>query len=182
MMRIARHSTDISVLDQLIIDGLPMREPQPDDYTGYAVLKPWGYEFQVFNTDRCSVWAACLRPNQSVSMHCHQTKQASFIPLGGDVDLKTLRFAVHLDRMITVDAGVFHSQENTGTTDAFFLEYETPSDKADLVRYKDRYGREKLGYEGKNKMVPIDEVVDGTSILKRLIYTGWPINELNAVV
>ena len=94
-------------------------------------------------------------------MHCHQRKQASFIPLSKRIMLVMLKDRKPLIECISVDCGVFHSQENNTNKDVFFLEYEWPSDKADIVRYSDRYGRKDQGYEGMSAMVPLaDALID----------------------
>ena len=156
MDHIAKTNHDQNTLNGIIDSrGLPKRAGQPADYAGFVVIKPWGYEFEVFDNRRCSIWMACLRPGQSVSMHCHQTKSAMFLPLSEGVTFKTLLQERALASAICVEPGVFHSQENHSDKDAYFLEYEWPSDKADLVRLYDRYGRETKGYEGVDSMVPI---------------------------
>lgn len=160
MKLIKRNTTDERLLRELTANGLPPKTEQPDDYAGFLVLKPWGYEFQVFDNAACSVWLACLRPDRAVSMHCHQRKQAAFIPLSGGVTFRTLGTSEALQGYLAIEEGVFHSQENNSGDDAFFLEYEWPSEKSDLVRYKDRYGRTGKGYEGKSSMRRLVDVID----------------------
>jgi hypothetical protein len=74
--------------------------------------------------------------------------------------LRTLTGVSSLSDRIAVDAGVFHSQENNTQSQTFFFEYEWPSDKTDIVRAKDRYGREGSGYEGIGSMITFDEARD----------------------
>jgi hypothetical protein len=45
--------------------------------------------------------------------------------------------------------GLFHSIEAVSKSGLLALEFETPVNKNDLVRFKDNYGREKKAYEGK---------------------------------
>ena len=151
---------DRRLLHGLIEKGIPSTKDQPIDYSGLVVLKPWGYEFQVFDNGLCCVWFACLNSGHAVSLHCHQHKKAAFVPLSDGIHLCTLDGLMPLSECIAVDAGVFHSQENDTLRDSFFLEYEWPSDKTDIVRLKDRYGRESKGYEGKNKMIPFATAID----------------------
>lgn len=156
MIVIAKKRADIVYLQKLLAKGVPAPGPQPATYDGFVVLKPWGYEFQVFDNGKCSIWLACLRPGAQVSMHCHQRKQAQFLPLSPGLVLTTLHETISMVQAVGVDPGVFHSQENRSETDdAYFLEYEWPSDKTDLVRLSDRYGRAGKGYEGQNNMVPL---------------------------
>jgi len=139
--------------------AIPKPTDQPLDYTGLMVKKPWGFEFQVFDNGVCSIWVACLKPGQAVSMHCHMTKKAMFVPLSPGVTFRTLQGAEPLNDTFSVDRGVIHSQENNTDQDAYFLEYEWPSNKADLVRHSDRYGREAKGYEGATEMVPMTTAI-----------------------
>lgn len=156
-MIITQSSKDKQVLLELLDAGKPEVAEQPKDYAGIVVLKPWGYEFQVFDNGVCSIWLACLKAGEAVSMHCHQRKQAMFIPLSDNITLHTFSRDFHLRSSVCINRAVFHSQENNSTEDGFFLEYEWPSEKSDLVRYQDRYGRERQGYEGIGSMVPMRE-------------------------
>ena len=45
--------------------------------------------------------------------------------------------------------GLFHSLKSISRNGLLALEFETPVNKNDLVRFKDSYGREKKSYEGK---------------------------------
>lgn len=154
MRIIKRTARDADVLRSLVeADRIVKAGDQPKDYAGLVVLKPWGYEFQVYN-GTCAIWLACLRPGHAVSMHCHLRKKAMFLPLAKTLRLVTLAGRETLLEAVTVEEGVFHSQENVGDKDAFFLEYETSPEKTDIIRYRDRYGREHSGYEGRSEMVP----------------------------
>jgi mannose-6-phosphate isomerase-like protein (cupin superfamily) len=144
------------------------RTAQPKSYSNLLVPKPWGFEFQLFDNRACCIWVACLKPGHAVSMHCHQRKQAAFLPLSRGVSLVTLDRTAPLTECVTVDCGVFHSQENNTDKDVYFLEYETPSDKADIVRYSDRYGRADQGYESVSAMVPLAEALEGLKLPKAI--------------
>ena len=158
-MLITQSQLDRKTLRDLVDAGLPAPDEQPPTYDGFVVLKPWGYELQLYANEDISVWLACLKPGAEVSMHCHQNKRASFIPFSNSLVLNALpAMSYPLDNVITVERGVFHSQANLGTSDAFFLEYEWPNEKTDLVRYRDKYGRVGKGYEGHNSMVPIEQL------------------------
>lgn len=114
-----------------------------------VVLKPWGHEFQVFDNGRSSVWMLCIKPGQGTSVHCHFGKNALFVPLAGtsivrtNADVHRLTFPAAID----VDRYVFHAVGNGGDDDLWMIEVETPSDKHDLFRLRDSYGRPQ-GYEG----------------------------------
>ena len=52
--------------------------------------------------------------------------------------------------------GLFHSVKSISKKGLLALEFETPVDKKDLVRFKDIYGRKNKSYEGKKFTKPID--------------------------
>ena len=56
-----------------------------------------------------------------------------------------------------IRTGLFHSIEAVSKNGITALEFETPMDKHDLVRFKDDYGRRKKPYEGKNYSKKIGE-------------------------
>ena len=45
--------------------------------------------------------------------------------------------------------GLFHSIKSVSKNGLMALEFETPVNKNDLVRFKDDYGREQKSYEGR---------------------------------
>ena len=49
-----------------------------------------------------------------------------------------------------IRTGLFHSIKGLSKNGVSALEFETPMDKKDLVRFKDDYGRRSKPYEGKN--------------------------------
>lgn len=59
--------------------------------------------------------------------------QASYLVSAGDV--------------VFIPKGVFHNTENIGDSTLDLVEVETPRNKFDLVRLRDRYGRSGTGYE-----------------------------------
>jgi hypothetical protein len=156
---IEKSAQDEKLLCNLIDKGIPPAADQPKSYRNLVVMKPWGYEFEVFSNVKCALWLACLRPREAVSLHCHRRKRATFTPLSEGIRLVTHRGAMALNCAITVGEGVFHSQENATDSDVFFLEYESSPDKTDLIRASDRYGRTGFGYEGKGNMIPFWEAV-----------------------
>lgn len=157
MRFIKRGAEDIALLADIVGRGKRLERRQPVNYSGLVVLKPWGYEFELFDNANCSIWLMCLRPQTSTSLHCHQLKDAAFMPLTGGVTFRTLARKEALLEYLSVEKGTFHAQENNTKNDVFFLEYEWPSRKDDLVRAEDRYGRVGTGYEGVTEMVPLKE-------------------------
>lgn len=124
------------------------------NYKKIVVDKPWGYEYLMFENDYVGIWILYLKQGFSTSMHCHLLKKTSLVLLSGEAISSTLdtRFKLKsLDGLI-IDTGVFHSTEALSPGGIFLMEIETPSDKYDLVRLRDKYGRENKGYEDISQM------------------------------
>ena len=123
-------------------------------YDNKIVIKPWGYEYVVFrNKNNLSVTLLNINFNKSTSLHCHPKKKSGFILLDGkaqfQLGLREKNTEVHKSpskRMIA--RGLFHSIKSVSKNGLIVLEFETPVDKNDLVRFKDNYGRQLKSYEG----------------------------------
>jgi len=119
------------------------------DYSKVVVKKPWGYEYLIFSNEEIAVWILYLKPGAQTSLHCHPSKKSSLVVLEGKVNCSTI--TEQLDRCagegLLIDKGAFHQTANISETGAFVMEIETPVNKRDLVRLKDKYGREGQGYE-----------------------------------
>ena len=124
-------------------------------YDNKVVSKPWGYEYVVYrNANNLSVTLLKIDYNKTTSLHCHPSKKSGFILLSGkalfQLGLRKKNTELHKSpskRMIA--RGLFHSIKSVSKKGLLALEFETPVNKNDLVRFKDSYGREKKSYEGK---------------------------------
>ena len=124
-------------------------------YDNRIVNKPWGYEYVVYrNASKLVVTLLKINYNNSTSLHCHPQKKSGFILLEGkalfQLGLWKKRSEVHTSpskRMIA--RGLFHSIKALSKDGLTALEFETPVNKNDLVRFKDNYGRAQKSYEGK---------------------------------
>ena len=123
-------------------------------YDDKIVIKPWGQEHVVYrNKNNLSVTLLTIDYNKSTSLHCHTKKKSGFIILYGkaqfQLGLRKKNTETHSSpskRMIA--RGLFHSIKSVSKSGLVVLEFETPVDKNDLVRFKDEYGRELKAYEG----------------------------------
>lgn len=119
------------------------------DYAGKLVRKPWGFERQLIDNGTVAVWHLRIEAGQSTSMHLHKRKRTALVVLGG---VATVRFmsgglcAEPLDKVQFYPMQYHQTSANGQPLD--LLEVETPSDKDDLVRLEDQYGRAGKGYEG----------------------------------
>lgn len=122
------------------------------DYRGFVVDKPWGYEYLMFENSHVAIWVLFLKNESKTSIHCHPKKKTSLLVLDGSVKTSSLDSVFSLQSMegVIIDRGVFHSTHAVSEHGAFVMEVETPVEKSDLVRLKDEYGRENLGYENRN--------------------------------
>jgi mannose-6-phosphate isomerase-like protein (cupin superfamily) len=127
----------------------------PPDYRDCVVIKPWGFEFEMFDDKKHAIWMLNLKPNRSTSLHCHQHKAVCLIPLVGSITLITLdqRFTVGPMQSISLLPKVFHCLWNSGKSDVVLVEIESPSIKLDLIRAEDAYGRAKNAYEGESCII-----------------------------
>jgi|TARA_B100000780_G_scaffold279150_1_gene255992 mannose-6-phosphate isomerase-like protein (cupin superfamily) len=124
-------------------------------YDNRLVKKPWGHEYVVYrNKNNLSVTLLKINYKQTTSLHCHPQKKSGFILLNGkalfQLGLRKKNTEVHFSpskRMIA--RGLFHSIKSLSKEGLLALEFETPVDKKDLVRFKDIYGRRNKSYEGK---------------------------------
>lgn len=143
-----------SVTDKKSLDdiGLQPNEFAEDgfDYSKVIVKKPWGYEYLIFQNEHVGVWILYLKFQAQTSMHCHPNKKTTLAVLQGEVECTGLLRSESLTagEAVMIDKAVFHRSISKSENGTFILEIEAPVNKKDLVRLKDEYGRENLGYEG----------------------------------
>ena len=136
-----------SEADRRALESIPVRPTTPKDYSGVVVKKPWGHEQQIFANHHFSIWRLDLYANSETSMHCHRNKTTTIMVGDGSIVFSTLTEAHILAKGdgAIVHPGVFH--RSATIQGAILFETESPADKDDLVRLRDKYGREGQGYE-----------------------------------
>ena len=143
---------DKKALSQIVFDS---NDTSDDffDYSKVVVKKPWGYEYLIFENESVAVWILYLKEGALTSMHCHPNKKTSLVVLQGNVVCSTLigPFERAAGEGLLIDKGAFHQTRSISELGAFVMEIETPVNKRDLVRLKDKYGREGKGYEKSDK-------------------------------
>lgn len=139
---------DLQELANLRIDPQDLQDDHYD-YSKVVVRKPWGYEYLIFCNEDIAVWILYLKAGAQTSMHCHPGKKTSLVVLEGSVRCATITESVERSagEGLLIDKGVFHQTTTVSASGAFVMEIETPVNKRDLVRLKDKYGREGKGYE-----------------------------------
>lgn len=145
---------DIVTYEQIRSSKSISLNEQPENYVNRVVLKPWGYEYLIFENDCVAVWLLHIKKGYSTSMHCHPMKKTALILLSGNAMCNTFESRNYLKGgdALVLDKGVFHSTKSLSDAGIFLLEIESPPFKTDLIRLEDRYGRESSGYEGITEM------------------------------
>lgn len=135
---------------------------QKDDFFDYSktlIKKPWGHEYLIFKNDNVAVWALHIKKGFQTSLHCHPQKETSIVVLSGEALCKTIGEEHKLThgKGLFLERGVFHSTKALSPEGILVMETETPTNKKDLVRLDDAYGREGEGYESKEHFLELDE-------------------------
>lgn len=153
---------DISAYSEEIASGQIIRfeDFAKDSYLDSLIEKPWGHEYRVYADMLIDVWKLTLAPGQSTSMHCHPRKETVLMCLEGNLRINFLNRSVLVStgQYARIPKGVFHSTDNLGETDAHLVEVETPRNKFDLIRKKDRYGRQGQQYEANKSASVLGEL------------------------
>ncbi len=128
-------------------------ESQKDDFFDYSkvvIKKPWGHEYLIYRNNEVAVWVLHINNGYQTSMHCHPNKKTSIISLAGEAQCSTLadEHTLKPGQGLFLGKGVFHSTMALSPEGILIMETETPTNKKDLVRLYDNYGRRGMGYEG----------------------------------
>ena len=131
-------------------------------YDDKVVYKPWGYEHVIYrNLKHLSVTLLRINYNKNTSLHCHPKKKTGFIVVSGKALIQlglwknTAKYYKAPSKLM-IRTGLFHSIKAVSKEGLFALEFETPFNKNDLVRFKDNYGRQSKPYEGEKFTKKID--------------------------
>jgi mannose-6-phosphate isomerase-like protein (cupin superfamily) len=142
---------DLLTLTREIADGQTVTSEDfyRDRYLDEVIDKPWGLEYRVYADMLMDVWRLSIGSGHSTSMHCHPRKNTVLICLGGHARVNFLKASPLLSAgdFIAISKGVFHSTDSVGAGPAELIEVETPRNKFDLVRVRDKYGRHGQRYE-----------------------------------
>ncbi len=152
--------------ERVIADKLELKAEKTDiDYFDLylfraTVFKQWGFEYPLcFNPMRGAAWMMHMYANHKSSFHCHSKKISIILILEGSCLVETKG---HNPRMFyegdiaIFDKKVFHS-EGAGPKGCKILQLESSCDKTDALRLSDDFGKVGLPYEGKCKVVYLNE-------------------------
>lgn len=138
--------------DILLVENLNVRKVNKNEAVAYKqdiISKPWGVEYLCGCNKNLEVWELYINSKASTSLHCHPDKDTLNIVLEGGVFLETIRRKEKLraGEFRLIKAGAIHRTTNPNQNfRARVLEIESPPNKYNLIRIKDDYGRESIGY------------------------------------
>jgi D-glycero-beta-D-manno-heptose 1-phosphate adenylyltransferase len=125
------------------------------DYKNKVCVKPWGYEFLVFQNNKVAIWYLNMKKGHSTSLHCHFKKDTLLIILSGCAKIGLIdnkKISLNTLECLYIPRYKFHSIASF-SDETFILEIEVFSkaldfsDKNDLLRLDDQYMRKPVGYE-----------------------------------
>lgn len=131
------------------------------NYKNKICIKPWGYEYLAYESNKIGIWMLNINKNNKTSLHKHYNKDTLLIVISGCVKLNLINDykLLSIFDIITIPKDKFHGIESI-TDNSIILELEiyndntTFSDKNDLFRINDIYKRDNIGYE---KSIQISE-------------------------
>ena len=128
-------------------------------YREGVVKKPWGHEYLMFDNGLVGVWCLFIKGGERTSLHCHPRKKTGLVLLSGQASVSFLNDSMPLDPLdkLMIREGLFHSTQAISPEGISLIEIETPSDKTNLVRLDDAYGREGKRYEGAESIEPFTQ-------------------------
>ena len=132
------------------------------NYKNKVCIKPWGYEYLAYESEKIGIWILNINKNNKTSLHTHFNKDTILILISGCIKLNLIddnyKILNILD-VINIPKNKFHGIESISDNSIIFeLEiYNSEinfSDKNDLFRINDVYNRDTTGYE---KSITISE-------------------------
>ena len=125
------------------------------DYNNIVCLKPWGYEFLVYQSDKIGIWFLKITQGNSTSLHCHFNKDTFIIVIKGSALINLINDKIiNLSTMSSIFLPHFNFHGlSSFSEETYLLEIEIFnvktkfSDKNDLLRINDQYKRKSTGYE-----------------------------------
>ena len=153
------------------------------------VNKPWGFEFELYDNELISIWCVSIGQEHksgylldtcSTSFHMHTSKTAKVFVLDGAVELFQNNNSLILNESIShvLPPRIPHKL-STYHGNAILLEVGIPSNRSDIIRLNDSYGRSENLYrwdildtqkveswksELRNKVTPYDINITGKKL------------------
>ena len=124
------------------------------DYAHKVCIKPWGYEYLVFQNKHVGMWFLNIKKGHQTSLHCHFKKDTIIVVMKGSAKIQLIDDEiVSLGEMSSIFLPHYNFHGLSSFSDeVFLLEIEifndsaSFSDKNDLLRINDVYNRKTTGY------------------------------------
>jgi len=147
-MHLRKTKKDEAVLKEKLKSNGLKKNLKKNIYKNKIVKKPWGFEYIFWSNKNVAFWVLMINPKQSTSMHSHILKKTYLINTS-KIILNNLRYSKKINSFSTIeiDKSTFHQTVNFQKKKIVMFEIETPNNKSDLLRYKDKYNRNTSIYE-----------------------------------
>jgi rfaE bifunctional protein nucleotidyltransferase chain/domain len=125
------------------------------DYKNCLCIKPWGYEFLLYQSDKIGMWFLKINKDHGTSLHTHFHKDTFVIVISGTAKLTLIdNEIISLGPLssVHVPKNKFHAFSSF-SDEVLLIEIEIFDKTAnflyknDLLRIDDQYNRKKTGYE-----------------------------------
>lgn len=125
------------------------------DYMNSVCVKPWGYEFLIFQNKLIGIWFLNITSGNRTSLHCHYNKDTKIIVLSGSMRLELINeevMTINEMESVYIPREKFHSI-GSFSPNTYIMEIEVYndnvdfSDKNDLLRITDIYKRRDNKYD-----------------------------------
>lgn len=135
--------------------NLAVEQHSRKDYKNAVCIKPWGYEFLAYESNKLGIWFLKLTKDGATSLHTHFHKDSFIIVISGCAKITLIdNEIIDLSCMksVFIPKYKFHSLA-TFSEETYLMEIEIFdstvdfTDKNDLLRIDDPYKRKKTGYE-----------------------------------
>ncbi len=161
------------------------------DYKNVVCIKPWGYEFLVYESKKIGMWFLKIKKGESTSLHTHFNKDTIIFVLQGSAIINLTDKVINLNSMenIFIPHYKFHGLSSF-SDETYLLEMEifnddiSFTDKNDLLRINDQYKRKNTGYEGsvnilKNNLDIYDIFYLNNNFEKSIVDVNFKVTEIN---
>jgi rfaE bifunctional protein nucleotidyltransferase chain/domain len=139
--------------DYYLTNNYQYTDTEKIDYKDKVCIKPWGYEFLIYESQKIGTWFLEINKNVGTSTHTHFKKSTIMIVVSGKIKLNMVDdYKIYGEgSVIYIPKRKFHGL-NSLSEKSYIIEIElfdedvNFSNKNDLLRLVDNYKRENTGY------------------------------------
>jgi rfaE bifunctional protein nucleotidyltransferase chain/domain len=163
------------------------------EYKNKVCIKPWGYEFLVYESNRIGMWYLNIIKDSQTSLHTHFHKDTLLFCISGTAKINLIdgeQLELGPLQSIYIPKYKFHGI-GSFSQESYLLEIEIFdtntkfTDKNDLLRIDDQYNRKNTGYE--SSVNTICESIDSfkhfflkegfTDTIENIDFNVWNLTE-----